>query len=183
MSNSSDSPEPQLVEPWRSFFNDLDAFLSERVDLHCCGGFVATYVYGVARTTNDVDVIGVVPNVQRDLVDLAGRDSPLHKKYKVYLDVVTVATPPEDYEERLLPILTGTWTHLHLFALEAHDLALTKLQRNIDRDRDDVQKLASAGYLKPNILKHRYYDEIRLYLIGPAEQHDLTLKLWLESYF
>ena|SRR5579862_5787463 len=183
MSNSSDSPERYPLEPWRSFFHDLDSLLTERVDLHCCGGFVATHVYGVARTTSDVDVIGVVPNLQNDLVDLAGKGSPLHKKHKVYLDVVTIATTPEDYEERLTPIFPGRWTRLHLFALEAHDLALTKLQRNFERDRDDVQKLAQAGHLKPHILEQRYYDELRLYLIGPVGQHDSTLRLWLESYF
>jgi len=125
-------------EPWRSFFAEVNARLTEDVQLHCCGGFVATQIYGVARTTSDVDFLGAVPNVGGNLQEIAGKGSILHRRYKVYLDEVTVATPPENYEERLAPMFPGAWSHLQLFALEAHDLALAKLERNIERDRDDV---------------------------------------------
>jgi hypothetical protein len=144
-------------EPWQSFFAEVDSRLSEEVQLHCCGGFVVTQLYGVARTTSNVDVPGVVPNVRSDLTETAGRGSALHRKHKVYLDAVTVVTPPENYEERLVPMFPGAWRRLRIFALEAHDLALSKHERNIERDRDDVQELARAGHL--------------------------TLQLWLESFW
>jgi hypothetical protein len=172
----------QPPEPWRSFLADVDASLSEEVHLHCCGGFVVTQVYGVARTTSDVDFLGVVPNVRESLTRIAGKGSALHRKHKVYLDAVTVATPPENYQERLLPIFPGAWTHLRLYALEAHDLALSKLERNFERDRDDVQQLARAGYLNPDILKERYQDELRPNLTREA-WHDQTLDLWIGSYW
>ena len=63
------------AEPWRSFFADVDARLSEGVQVHCCGGFVATQLYGIARTTSDVDFLGVVPNVGNDLTDIGGKGS------------------------------------------------------------------------------------------------------------
>lgn len=170
-------------EPWRSFFAEVDSRLSEDVHLHCCGGFVVTQLYGVARTTNDVDFLGVVPNVRNDLTQIAGNGSALHQEHKVYLDAVTVATPPEDYQERLVPMFPGAWQRLRLFALEAHDLALSKLERNFERDRDDVQQLARAGHLRPEILRERYYRELRPNLVAHETQHDLTLRLWLESYW
>lgn len=142
-------------EPWRSFFAEVDSHLSEDVQLHCCGGFVATHIYGVARTTSDVDFLGAVPNVWSDLTAIGGKGSTLHQKYKVYLDAVTIATPPENYEQRLMSIFPGAWHRLRLFALEAHDLALSNLERNLDRDRDDVQQLARAGHIKPEILRAR----------------------------
>jgi hypothetical protein len=77
----------------------------------------------------------------------------------------------------------GACFHLHLYALEAHDLALSKLERNWDRDRDDVQQLARAGHLKPEILRERYYNELRPNLLAHEARHDLTLRLWLESYW
>ena len=40
------------------------------------------------------------------------------------------------------------WRWLKLWALEAHDLALTKLERSIDRDLQDVMYLARAGFLQ-----------------------------------
>jgi Nucleotidyltransferase of unknown function (DUF6036) len=101
----------------------------------------------------------------------------------VYLDAVTVATLPENYEERLVPMFPSAWRRLRLFALEAHDLALSKLERNIERDRDDVQQLARAGRLSPEVLRERYYNELRPNLVAHKARHDLTLKLWLESYW
>jgi hypothetical protein len=170
-------------EPWRSFFAEVDCRLSENVYLHCCGGFVVTQLYGVARTTSDVDFLGVVPNVRNDLTQIAGKGSALHRKHKIYLDAVTVATPPENYQERLVPMFPGAWHHLRLFALEAHDLALSKLERNFERDRDDVQQLARAGHLRREILRERYYRELRPNLMAHEARHDLTLRLWLESYW
>jgi len=169
-------------EPWKSFFADVDALLSEDVHLHCCGGFVVTQLYGVARTTRDIDFLGVIPNVRSQLIQIAGKNTPLHRKHRLYLDAVTVATPPEDYEQRLIPMFPGTWTHLQLQALEAHDLALSKLERNYEMDRDDVQQLARAGCLSPEILKERYYRELRPNLLAHEARHDLTLRLWLESW-
>src|SRR5579872_4568741 len=122
-------------EPWRSFFDDLDQLIPEPVTLHCFGGFALLYAYGVARTTNDVDFISIVPNpLRRAISDLGGYDSALHKKHRVCLDAVTVATPPDSYESRLQPLFRGSWQHLELYALEAHDLALSKLTRNSDRE-------------------------------------------------
>jgi hypothetical protein len=61
----------RLPEPWRSFFADLDRALTEQVSLHCCGGFVVTQLYGVARTTSDVDFLDAAPNMSGYLVDVA----------------------------------------------------------------------------------------------------------------
>jgi|SRR5580698_4196818 hypothetical protein len=168
-------------EPWRSFFAEVDASLTEDVDLHCCGGFVVTQLYGVARTTSDVDFLAAVPNVRSRITEIAGKGSPLHRKHKLYLDAVTVATPPEDYEQRLVPMFPGSWMHLRLHALEAHDIALSKLARNYERDRDDVQQLARAGHLKRETLRERYYKELRPNLPAHENRCDLTLELWLES--
>ena len=91
-----------LAQPWRGFLADLDALVSHDVRLHCCGGFVMTIGYGLARTTADLDVLSILPNDdQRALAGAAGRDSALHATHGVYLDIVTVATYPDSYESRL----------------------------------------------------------------------------------
>jgi len=95
-----------------------------------------TAVYGLARTTADLDVLSVVPNDQlRALAALAGRGSKLHRAHGVYLDIVTVATVPDSYEERLTELYPGRFQHLRVLALDAYDLILAKLTRNADRDR------------------------------------------------
>jgi hypothetical protein len=170
-------------EPWRSFFDELDRLLPEPVELRCLGGFALVHAYGVARTTNDVDFISVVPHLlQQTLAGLGGRDSALHKRHKVFVDAVTVATPPDGYERRLRPLFPGAWKSIALYALEAHDLALAKLERNFERDRDDVYRPALAGHLDRDVLRRRYSEELRPYLARET-WHDQTLQMWLESFW
>ena len=100
-----------------------------------------------------------------------------------HLDVVTVATAPEDYRSRLIALFPNAWQHLRLLALEAHDLALTKLERNLDRDRGDVEFLARTGHLNAETLRQRYQDELRPHLLSRHSWHDRTLELWIDAYF
>lgn len=174
-------PPERIPEPWRSFLSEIDAGVSEEVEFHCLGGFVITVVYGLSRPTADVDVLTVVPRGEIErLLSLAGKGSALHRKYGLYLDLVTVATLPEDYQERLTKVAADAFKRLRLFALDPYDLALAKLERNIQRDRDDVKHLARTVPFDLNVLKSRYEKELRPYL-GNPEREDLTLRLWIES--
>ena len=175
-------PRHEMIpEPWHSFLTELNQAASEEVCLHCMGGFVVTQLYGLARPTADVDVLSIVPLSQRaELLQKGGKGSELHQKYRVYLDYVTVASYPSDYDERLVEMFPGTHKRLRLFALDPYDLALTKLSRNIERDRDDVKYLARTIPFDLEVLKQRYQTEFRPYVIGDPDQHDLTLDLWIE---
>ena len=171
---------PELREPWRSFLHEVDARLHGPVELHCLGGFVVTVLHGLPRPTADIDVLSVIPGESLGrLIELAGESSPLHRKHGVYLDIVTVVTSPDGYEGRLVEFLPGTWNRLRLFALDPYDLALAKLERNLQRDRDDVLYLARAAQLDLDLLRKRYSAELRPYL-GRPEREDLTLNLWIE---
>jgi hypothetical protein len=171
----------QPPEPWLSFFREVDRQATETIHLHCFGGFVMTQMYGIARTTSDVDFVSLAPNKMRTwLAETGGQRSELHKQYGVYLDPVTVVVPPTHYESRLRPLFPQTWNHLFLYALEAHDLALCKLERNLDRDREDVQHLARSGHLNRATLTDRYQNEFRPNLFGRLEWHDQTLQLWID---
>lgn len=170
-----------LVEPWRSFFSDIDASLAAEVALHCLGGFVMTMLYGSNRLTADVDVLPITSDpASKHLLNLAGQGSILHKKHKIYLQVVGVATVPDNYEARLTEMFAGTFRHLRLVALDPYDLALSKLERNAPRDREDFKYLARTIQLDLNILQERYREELRPYLGNPGRE-DLTLKLWIET--
>jgi hypothetical protein len=49
---------------------------------------------------------------------------------------------PERYEERLTEMYRGAFAHLRLVALDPNDIALSKLERNTQRDRGDIRHLA-----------------------------------------
>jgi hypothetical protein len=112
-------------------------------------------------------------------VQVAGRGSELHKRHGLYLDIVTIATVPEHYESRLLDLFPDRFRKLRLKAFERHDLILAKLERNIDRDREDLWRLAHGPGLDVTVLQERYATELRPWL-GRADREDLTLQLWLE---
>lgn len=166
--------------PWAPFLADLDAHLTEPTELHCLGGFVVSIVHGLERPTADIDVLASTSGTDAAaLARLAGKGSRLHKRHKVYLDIVTIATVPERYEERLVEFARGRFTRLTLKALEAHDVVLAKLERNIDRDREDLKRLAASGHVDADTLRQRYANELRP-LLGRPEREDLTLQLWIE---
>jgi len=170
----------KISEPWRSFLGELDELASAETRLDCMGGFVVTQLYGFSRSTSDLDVMDVAPRQQlQRLLEPGRRGGPLHKKYKVYLDHVGVAKVPEDYELRLTEMFAGTFRRLQLCALDPYDLALSKLERNIQRDRDDVKHLTQALPFDLRILRERYERELR-WQLGNPEREDLTLRLWLE---
>lgn len=174
-------PIEQIPEPWRSLLSDVDQNLTEAVELHCFGGFVVTMLYGLARTTADVDVLTVIPkSAGQHLLDLAGKGSEYHRKYGIYLDFVTIAPVPEDYDRRLTEMYPGAFKYLRLLAFDPYDIALAKLERNIQRDRDDVKHLARTIPFDLEILRDRYQKELRP-LLGNPEREDLTLQLWLEA--
>ena len=97
----------------------------------------------------------------------------------MYLDVVTVATYPQNHEQRLIEVFPGACRHIHLFALDPYDLVLAKLERNLQRDRDDFAYLVDIVPLDLSILRNRYNDEMRVYL-GRREREDVTLQLWID---
>ena len=165
-------------EPWLSFLRDIDTFITQETQLHCLGGFVVTVIHGAARTTSDLDAIATV-HKDPGLLGRAGLGSPLHKKHKLYLDPVGVAPLPENYEDRLTEIFPQAFDRLRLSALDPYDIALSKIERNTTRDREDVKHLANVVPLDLQILERRYHDELRIYLGNPSRE-DLTLDLWKE---
>jgi hypothetical protein len=153
-------------EPWFSFLSELDTAMGEPVDLHCMGGFVVSQHYGFPRETSDLDVLALIPNhMVARVSELAGRESALAKKHRVYIDHVGVVNYPAEYDSRLIRAFP-LWPYVHLWALEPHDLALTKLERSKDRDIRDVIFLAQAGLSHRDQLVSRFEDELEPYISG-----------------
>ncbi len=175
---------PELSSPWKEFLAELDALLDEPFQLHCVGGFAVVVGYGFPRATNDLDYRSLIPyNRINDLQALAGPGSDLAKKYKVHVQHTGVESIPENYEERLIELFPCRFRNIRLFVPDAYDLVLSKLTRNLERDRQDVEFLARTQHLDPALLRERYEKELRPILIGPESRHDATLEFWLRAYF
>jgi hypothetical protein len=173
----------ELRRPWSEFLSELDGLLTEEIMLHCTGGFVVSAVYGFPRPTADIDFVEVLPGGSVNaLLDLAGIQSPLAKKHKVYLQFVKVNTMPEDYEQRLTDMFPGKFRNLRLMAPEPYDLILSKIERNGPKDRDDVEYMARKLTLSSEVFDERYRRDLRPNLAN-ENRHDLTVKHWKEDLF
>jgi len=170
----------ELPPPWPAFLADIDESLSEPVELHCVGGFVLTGVYGIPRTTADLDYTDVVPfQAASELERIAGKDSDLAKKHKVYLQFVRVSDYPEGYKSRLIALSLGL-KKLTLLTFEPYDLLLSKLTRNSDKDMEDVRVLVQKLHLKFDVLLKRFETEMA---VSNRERHEQTLKVVWKDYF
>jgi hypothetical protein len=172
-------PSDPLPEPWRSFLLELDTQLTGPTELHCFGGFVVAQCYGLMRPTADIDILESKGTDLLTIAKLAGRTSSLHKRHGVYIDVVTVADVPDNYDERLTTALDESFEKLQFRMFERHDLVLAKIVRNNDKDRADVAAIAGGPGLDIDVLRARYVKELRPKLDRP-EREDLTLELWIE---
>jgi hypothetical protein len=76
-------------------------------------------------------------------------------------------------------LLKCTLAYTKIFTF-LRSIPLTKLARNIQRDREDVRYLARSVPFDLNILKQRYTTEHRPYLMGRPENADAVLNLWIE---
>lgn len=175
---------PELRSPWREFLSEVDRLLPRPVGLYCLGGFVTAMRHGLARPTNDLDYVQIVPHDSLQVLQqMAGPGSVLARKHGLHFQYVAVASLPKSYDERLAELFPGRFRNLRLFALDPHDLALSKLARNSPVDRYDVAHLANTVPLDPDLLRKRYQEELRPILIGDLDRHDRTLEMWIQAYF
>src|ERR1043166_7027442 len=144
-----------ILEPWKSFFTEIDNSLHEELTLQCLGGFVMTMLYGLVRPTADVDVLPLGVNSSTEsLMRLAGEGSALHKKCGVYLQIVGVAQIPLNYEDRLTEMFARTFNHLRLL-LSTHTTSHFQRSNEIHNVTEmTVKHLARTPPLDLDVLKN-----------------------------
>ncbi len=165
----------QVSESWHSFLGELDQPATEEPPLHCMGGFVATILYGLPRATSDLDVLLIAPRGQRAaLLELGVRGGALQEEVQGLPGLRGGSQgAPEDYEDRLTEMFPRAHKRLRICALDPYDLALSKLERNIQRDRNDVKQLADSIPPDLKVLKARHEKELR-WQLGNPEREDLN---------
>lgn len=122
-------------------------------------------------------------HLARELEEFAGEGSPLARKHGVFIHSAGIASMPENYEERLVEVFPGFYANIRFFVPDPYDLVLSKINRNGQRDREDVEYLAHTRRLEAGTLRERYEKELRASLTGSLELHDQTLELWIAAYF
>ena len=168
--------------PWPEVLSTLDKSLSGPVELHCLGGFVLVALYDIPRVTGDLDYITVIPPAAwEEIEELAGRESKLAQKFRVFLHRASgVVDLPENYEDRLQELNLGL-RNLKLRVLDPYDMVLSKLTRESPKDTEDVKYLASKLKLSFSTLHARFKTEMDW--IGRRDWHEATLTNFWREYF
>ena len=122
-----------------------------------------------------------MPREGREEVErIAGRESALSKKYKLFFQSVGIADLPENYESRLQELQLKL-KRLRLSALDPYDILLTKVTRNSPKDQEDAKYLISKLRLEFKTFYERWEKELRPQ-VSNRPRHDLTIELWKEYF-
>jgi len=170
----------KLGSPWHEFLTEIDEHLTAPTQITCIGGFVVTNIHGFSRTTGDLDHVELQSKMPDELHQIAGKGSPLHKRYNLYIDYVGgIVTMPLNFDERLVEVPFEFET-LRIFITDVYDLILSKMERNSPKDQADVQFLADKHKLRFSILRTRFDDELDF--IPNRDRHLNTLNFWREWF-
>lgn len=157
-----------LAEGLRELLKQLEGRLSLRKPLtvYLAGG-MAVHLYTASRVTTDVDAefSGRVMLPQDLLVEVTLEDSSTQV---IYLDTnynSTFALMHEDYQEDFIPVDLGL-EQIRVRVLSPTDLAVSKIARLADNDREDIQALVAAGLTSADEIEARATDALGGYAGG-----------------
>lgn len=159
-----------LAKGLRDLFMQLEErlALSKPLTVYLAGG-MAVHLYTASRVTTDVDAeFGARVIVPNDLmVEVSMEDGSTQI---VYLDTnynPTFALMHEDYQDDSIPVDMGL-KYIQLRVLSPVDLAVSKIARLADNDREDIQELARLGLTTSDEIEQRATSALAGYVGGQA---------------
>ncbi len=148
-----------------SFLRELDAAWSDQgvrpVTLRIIGSTALFLQTDYRRGTKDSDVLETAelsPSVQRQLLAFGGKDTALHRKHRIYLEIVAGAFPFLGVEPRWqsLQAFNTTLRSFQVEVLDVVDVVIAKLARLHSTDRDDIAAMESRGFIDHDVLIERF---------------------------
>jgi hypothetical protein len=159
-----------LAEGLRELFKQLEERLSLRSPLNAyLAGGMAVHLYTASRVTTDVDAeFGGRVYLPNDLmVEVTLEDGT---EQVVYLDTnynSTFALMHEDYLNDAIPVDLGVGQIL-VHVLSPVDLAVSKIARFADNDKEDIAALVRLGLTTADEIEHRAASALASYIGGQA---------------
>jgi hypothetical protein len=146
-----------LAEGGRALFHKLEVALGLRrpINVYLAGG-MAVHLYTASRVTSDVDAefgarVLLPPNVKVAVILEDGSDT------EVYLDTnynPSLGLMHEDYDKDSIPVDVGL-EYLKVRVLSPVDLAVSKISRLADNDKEDMALLVRLGLASSDAIHDR----------------------------
>ncbi len=133
----------------------------ERIPLRIIGSCALMLRTSYVRGTKDGDVwhaLGLPDAIARRLEQLAGRDSAIHKRRKLYIDIVANGLPLLPFPPVFHPIpqLDTRLTNFSVYALDVVDVVVSKLKRFHGDDRSDISAMIDRGLVPYEAFRDRF---------------------------
>jgi len=153
------------VPAFEHFFKDIDAGWKwpgeGKILLKVLGSAALMLQADYERGTKDGDVLETEQldaETQERLVGLAGRDSVLHTRHRVYIDIVMAAIPflPQVPLWHSMPELSASLSHFEVEVLDVVDVTVSKLKRFNANDVSDIEAMVDRGLVLHDALIERF---------------------------
>jgi len=148
------------------FLGCLDTHLSQPTELIMIGGAAASLAYGIDRTTTDIDITETTSGFEEAL-RLARQETGLNVPFQQ----VGIWDGPYCFEDRL-EVVDLKLRKLRVLVPEKHDLALMKVVRGQENDRDAIRQIAGKMGLDEKTLVDRFTREMTHVIGNPAHLRD-----------
>lgn len=161
--------EPSMSQV-EEFFRDLDRSWplprEVPVTLRLLGSTALVLQTSFQRGTKDSDILEteqITVEIQSALVALAGKDTVIHRRHRMYLEFLGAAfpfLPTEPLWHRSVP--SGMdYQHFRLEVLDVLDVVVTKLARFHKTDRDDIAAMVERDLIEPERFAERFQSAAR----------------------
>lgn len=150
--------------------------------LYLSGGAAVVLAYGSTERTKDVDAFVAQRNeVLEELQAWAGKNTAVAKREGYFFEVVPPIYPlAPGMFERALPIDGLNLQAITPFAIELHDIIITKLGRYHAKDRSDIELLTRIPGFRHERLTELYAlarDDLKAYWPDKLEKTDRNFNL------
>ena len=143
------------VKQLEELFRRIDARLKKKINIFVIGGASAILGYNVTKATNDVDIEG---SIDEELNTIFSEEA---KKLKMDLYLSSrggVFFPPDGYRSRL-KFKDFPKNNLRVWYLDKYDLAISKIERGLEKDYEDIERVHAKSSFELDRLIHIFNDE------------------------
>jgi hypothetical protein len=148
----------------KDFLKRLNDSVKRKVTIVAIGGNALIF-FGAKRLTNDVDIVcrSTQPEVSAFCKEYL-------RKYKIkvhaFIDGLFKTMRIKDYLQKAMPLELPEYPNLKVKILNVYDIILTKINRWLPRDQEDIGNVLFLMEISKSDLDRRYKQLLRTYM-GP----------------
>jgi hypothetical protein len=152
------------MSPLEAFFRDIDKGLRlsspTPLRLNVIGSSALLLQTDYNRGTKDADVLQVpdlTPSIAKALLRLAGKDTDIHVRHRLYFDVVSSGLPFMPHPPQWHAVsFSAPFLNFEIYALDVVDVVVSKLKRFSSNDREDIEAMINRSLVPHARLIERF---------------------------